>query len=64
DRRLRGATPDAAFAASHVGSLEVDLAMDARLDSIAARAAEDASVAVDPENDDVYQDGPGRESAG
>ena len=63
DRRLRGATPDAAFAASHVGSQEVDLAMDARLDNLAARAAEDASVAVDPENDDAYMDGPGRESA-
>ncbi len=57
DRRLRGATPDEAFASSHVGAREVDLALDARLDSAAARAGEDASVAVDPENIESYRDG-------
>ncbi|MGE3960255.1 MAG: AI-2E family transporter [Dehalococcoidia bacterium] len=64
DRRLRGATPDLAFAASHVGAREQDLPMDARLDSAAAQASEAAAVAVDPENDETYRDGLERDSAG
>jgi len=57
DRRLRGSTPDAAFASSHVGSREADMALDARLDSPEAKAEEAAAVQQDPENDDEYRDG-------
>ena len=64
DRRLRGVTPDEAFAASHVGRLALDLPLDARLDDPSTQAAEDVAVRTDPEGDDEYRDGLERESAG
>lgn len=64
DRRLRGVTPDEAFVASHVGRTSVDLPMDARLDDPTMQAAEESDLSTDPENDDEYQDGLERDSAG
>jgi len=64
DRRLRGATPDAAFAASHVGAQEVDMPLDAEVDEATVKAAEDAAVALDPTNDAQYEDGIERDTAG
>lgn len=64
DRRLRGATPDAAFAASHVGAQEVDLPLDATVDEALAQAEEDAAVAQDPEHTAAYERGIERDSAG
>ncbi len=64
DRRLRGITPDAAFAASHIGRLTADMPMDAHLDNPATQAAEDAAVSSDPTNERLYEDTVGRDSAG
>lgn len=57
DRRLRGATPETAFAASHVGSQEVDLPLDAGIHDPAHEAHETNAVRTDPENDDPEGDG-------
>lgn len=57
DRRLRGATPEAAFAASHVGPKEVDLPLDARIDEPENAATEDIAIRTDPENDAEFEDG-------
>jgi len=57
DRRLRGVTPDDAFAASHIGQRAVDMPLDAHLDDPAAQAAEDAAVSEDPTNDATYANG-------
>lgn len=56
DRRLRGETPAAAFAASHVGSQEADMPLDARLDEPANLSEEAVAVQVDPENDAPFKD--------
>ena len=44
DRRLRGVPPAEAYAASHVGSRQVDLHLDARVDSPEARAEIEAAL--------------------
>lgn len=49
DRRLRGESPAESFAHSHVGSREVDDALDARLDNPASVMAEDAAVRAELE---------------
>lgn len=47
DRRLRGETPEEAYAASHVGSRQVDMPADARLDSPEAIAEAEAALAAE-----------------